>query len=291
MTLKRAIFTISPGRSGQASLSELLKAAVPDAFVAFEEPQVRRILPGVFGDIERRIRRRFFETHELLGRGKVLGAFDAGDTAALSGFAKDRYTWLQRRMRAMGVEVYIDVSKHFLHGLHTETVKLLIQSNELERPIQTIRLVRDPVGNMRSYLNRKKTYTMDYGRTDGPNNELILPQETLSKGALYLHAWCETYLRGERLVREFGLPAPIEIATGALSHPDKVEELLTQLDVPHNPVPAMGPKNTNIGSGYGQTAVTEEDVETFERFRDSLSPDIVSRLPAIFGYDARRKYF
>ena len=75
------IFTVTAGRSGQGTLTDLLRRHVPSCYPAFEEPAVYRRLPAVLGNYERRFRRRFVETHELLGRGRVLTAFDRGDDA------------------------------------------------------------------------------------------------------------------------------------------------------------------------------------------------------------------
>jgi hypothetical protein len=82
------IFTVTAGRSGQALLTNLLRQHVPGCFPAFEKPSINRHLPGFLGDMERQFRRRFVETHELLGRGQVLTAFDQGDDAYLEKIAR-----------------------------------------------------------------------------------------------------------------------------------------------------------------------------------------------------------
>ncbi len=77
----RYIFTITTGRSGQSSLTDLLNRSVPGCLAIFEGQSVYPTLPRFLGDLERRFRRRFVETHELLERGRVLPAFDAGALA------------------------------------------------------------------------------------------------------------------------------------------------------------------------------------------------------------------
>ena len=68
-------FTVTAGRCGQATFTELVNRAVPGVLALHEEPHVRPLLPRFLGDLERQFRRRFVETHELLGRGAVLDAF------------------------------------------------------------------------------------------------------------------------------------------------------------------------------------------------------------------------
>jgi hypothetical protein len=276
------VFTISPGRSGQASLAAHLERCLEDTFVAFEEPQVRPILPGVLGDVERGFRRRFVETHELLGRGGVLRAFERGDDAALRRFARARHDWLMRRMRRRGAVHYVDISKHFLHGLHVHALDFI------EADVRAIRLIRDPILNMRSYLNRRKNLRLDYSPPDAAANELRLAPAGLSPGEVYLHAWAETYLRGARLVAEHGLPEPIDLATEQLSDTAVLTAFLARLGIPHRAQPALPPQNTNLQGGYGQTQIGQADIDTFWRFRDRLSEEQLARLPIGPDYDPAR---
>jgi len=180
-------------------------------------------------------------------------------------------------MTKRGQQTYIDISKHFLHGLHRPTLERLRVRGDW--PVRMIRLVRDPIQNMRSYLNRNKDVRLDYGATDGRFNELQLDPSHLSKGEVYLHAWCETYLRGARLVAEFDLPPPETIATWQLSDPIAVEGLLDRLGLPHGPVPALPAQNTNTDGGYRETRVSDADLETFERFMGKVPSDLRQRLP------------
>lgn len=273
------VFTISPGRSGQGSLAACLSRALTDTFVAFEEPQVRLFLPGFLGHAERRLRRRFIETHELLGRGRVLQAFDRGDEAALRDFARARQDWLDHRMARLGARHYVDVSKHFLHGLHVFALEFL------DTETRSIRLVRDPVANMRSYLNRGKTLALDYGPTDSKGNILQLDPDDLAPGEFYLHAWCETYLRGAAFVEDHGLPKPIDLKTESLSSRDDMADFLKRLGLPYREVVALPPQNTNTEGGYGVTRIGKQDIETFLRFRDRLSVEHLTKLPLDPDYE------
>ncbi len=278
---RRFLFTISPGRSGQESLTRLFEASVVGAFVAFEEPSVRTRLPGRLANWERRFRRRFIETHELLGRGDVLRAFDAGDGEQLEKYAAARLAWIDRQLDRRSASIYIDISKHFLHGLHHPTLAQLKKRGDW--PVSMIRLVRDPVANMRSYLNRNKDISLDYGAPDCPFNELRLDTAELSKGERYLHAWCETYLRGDRLIREFDLAPAETIATDDLSDPTAVGALLDRLGLAHGQVPFLPAQNTNVGRGFRPTETDSKDLETFARFMEKVPHSIRDRLPLSFA--------
>ena len=164
--LSRYIFTVTTGRSGQSSLADLISKHVPGAYAAFEEPQCRPYLAkysGFLGTIERNFRRRFIETDELLGRGRVLSAFANGDEAFLDAVVAKRL----KRIRASGCAIYIDVSKFFARGLHRAFARAVGK-------FDLILLVRDPLKNMRSFLNRGKNFFLDNVSPDAPGNLLRL---------------------------------------------------------------------------------------------------------------------
>ncbi|MBT6116307.1 MAG: hypothetical protein HOH66_00390, partial [Rhodospirillaceae bacterium] len=232
----RLICTAATGRCGEQSLSAFLRHHLPDALVLWEEPQIHPLLPSRLGDVEKRLRRRFVETHELLGRGRVLTAFDAGDDAALDAMARKRLAWLERQAAAAGASVCIDVSKFFIRGLHRPLTRL--------RPnMALIRLVRDPILNMRSYLNRDKDFALDNNDPASPRNELPM-DSAIGPAERYLWSWCEVYLRFDSLVREFGLGPAVEIRTEDLNDAAAMARHLIALDLPPQiPVTALPPRN------------------------------------------------
>ena len=279
----RFIFTVTAGRSGQASLTDLLRRHVPHCLAYFEEPRIEVRLPSALGDLERHFRRRFVETHELLGRGRVLAAFDTGDEAALAGYAAQRLAWIDRHVARHGARLYVDVSKYFARGMHRAIVRA--------RPgVGLIRLVRDPILNMRSFLNRNKSFYLDNNRPDGAHNELRLDPEALTDGELYLWAWCEMYLRYDALVEEFDPSAAVEIRTEDLNDATRMTEHLSALGLEHEPVAVQQAQNTNASGGYGPTAVNRNDVETFERFCDRLPAQAMARIVYFGDYDPRAKF-
>jgi hypothetical protein len=274
----RYIFTVTTGRSGQASLCDLLRTHVPGCYAAFEEPAATPVLPGVLGDFERRFRRRFIETHELLGRGRVLTAFEEGDEAYLDGIVRKRLRMAEGRLAAHGASIYIDVSKYYARGLHRAFARAL-------PGLSLIRLVRDPIRNMRSFLNRDKNFRLDNSPPDAASNCLRLDSSGMQKGELYLWAWCEMYLRFERLVEEFKIKRSVEVRTEHLADPRRIDAALTALNLPHTTIATAPPRNTNVELGYGATSVTKDDVVLFERFLRRIPADIRRRIAYFNTYD------
>ena len=273
----RFVFTVTPGRSGQASLAELVSRCCAGVDAAFEEPQVRPVLPGALGAVERHLRRRFLETHELLGRGDVLRAFAAGDEAALERHARRRHGWMLRR--AAGKDVFFDVSKYFIRGMHRQLAALA------GRP-SIVFLVRDPVLNMRSFLNRAKVFRLDNNSPADRANVLRMPADMDPPG-LYLWAWAEGYLRGLRLVAERGLDAPVVIRTPDLVDAGAMSAHLAALALPCARVETRPAINTNRSQGHGATTAMRADAEAFERWRDAVPPALWDELEFMRGYDPR----
>ncbi len=283
MTTRRLYFTVTAGRSGQASLTEMLQKSVPRVLALFEEPQIHPLLPRILGDIERRLRRRYVETHELLGRGEVLRAFERGDDTALDRFASRRLAWIDNQVKRHDAEICVDVSKYFARGMHRAIARA--------RPdIGLIRLVRDPILNMRSFLTRSKNFNLDNVLPDCGFNELCMDADSLSSGEMYLWAWCEMYLRYDRLVEEFGLTPAVEIRTEDLDDPSALAAKFSVLGLPFEKIEATPPRNTNISQGHGETIVHVDDIEMFERFRDRLPADLRNRISYFDDYDPRARF-
>ncbi len=281
--MTRYYFTVTAGRSGQASLTEFLNRSTPRCLALFEEPQVHPVLPRFLGDLERRLRRRFVETHELLGRGAVLTAFARGDEAALDRFAARRLAWIDRQVARNNAEIFVDVSKYFARGLHRAIARA--------RPdIGVIRLVRDPILNMRSFLARNKDFSLDNVAPDCARNELRLDPGSLNDGEMFLSAWCEMYLRHDRLVAEFDLSPAVEIRTEDLNDPKALGLKFSALGLPFGTIDAAPPRNTNASQGRGETIVRADDIETFERFRDRLPAEIRNRISYFDDYDPRARF-
>ena len=223
------VYVVSAGRSGQASLSKILRQAYPNSYVAFEEPQIKYLLPRCLSWPERKFRRQFIETDELLGRGKVLTAFARNDHEKLRHYGLQKYDWLEKKMKERGSNICFEVNKHFIHGLHHGMAPVIKSNHRL------VSLVRDPLLNMRSYLNRNKDFYLDNGATDCEFNEIIIHPSKLTKGQLYLHAWCECYLRAEKFASKHGIKNHV-LYTHDLTNLKKIYEFLTSLGFLFEPV-------------------------------------------------------
>ena len=269
---KTIILVVSPGRSGQASFSSVLEQAFPSAYVAFEEPQIDYILPKKLSFLERKFRRKFLETDELLGRGKVLKAFENSDFKKLQTYGDAKVDWLLRKMHQKNANVAFEVNKHLLHGLH------IGMQNTPNIEFKMIELVRNPLNNMRSFLNRNKNFYLDNSPPDCVNNELIISREGLTKGQLYLHAWCECYLRARRFCKHKGIEL-LSIRSSDLENPKIVRNLLEKLSIPISRLENFDKINTNSVLGYGKTVVTKKDVSDAELFWRKIPNEIAANLP------------
>lgn len=274
---ERFVFTASTGRCGEASLTEVLRRHAPLVYPGFEEPQVRPILPSILGTAERHFRRRWVETDALLGRGATLRAAARGDAAFLERVAARRLEMARTRMRRTGARIYFDISKFFVRGLHQGFTRLL-------PGFDLVLLVRDPVENMRSYLNRHKVFAKDSLLPSDPSNLLCLTDCDLAPGELYLWAWFETYLRYLVLCDDARVRRSAMLRTEHLSDPARVGEFLSALDLPHAPVGRVPPQNTNVTAGHGPTQVSDDDRRLFERFLARVPQQVVERIGYLDGY-------
>ncbi len=275
-------FTVVAGRSGQSTLTEILRRYVPSCYPAFEEPAPNLLLPGGLGRLEYRFRRRFVETNELLGRGKVLWAFEVGEDDYLEQVAKRRLNMIQRALQRHRTSIYFDVSKFFARGLHRGFRRLLPK-------IGLLRLVRDPVANMRSFLNRSKHFRLDNSLPEAASNILRLDSHDMSLGELYLWAWCEIYLRFDHMIEGGGVSRWAELRTERLDDSSHVESVLHELGLDFLPVQPVGYLNTNIDQGFRETRVDNDSIIIFERFMSRLSSRWLDRISYFNGYDPRAR--
>jgi len=275
---RRYIFTVVAGRSGQAFLTHVFRSHVPNCYPAFEEPQVNNVLKGFLGNFEHRFRRKYVETNELLGRGKVLIAYEEGDTEYIEKIASKRIQSINKIMDKTDSNLYVDVSKFFARGLHKGFLEILPE-------ISLILLVRDPITNMRSFLNRKKNFYLDNNRPESGSNLLRLDSTDMEKGELYLWIWCELYLRFNQMVNSKKVARHIEIRTERLDENSYLEDALDKLEVEHSTIEKHSHLNMNVSKGFGETKVTEADFATFKRFMNRLPNDTRSQLTYFNDYE------
>jgi hypothetical protein len=275
---ERFIFTVATGRCGQSSLTELVEHHVPDCCAAFEAPDIKPLLPPPLDAYERWFRRKFIETHELLGRGKVLTAFEQGDDGFIETVAAKRLRMIRKDLKLRGVSIYFDISKFFARGLHRGFAKAIGR-------FAVVNLVRDPIRNMRSFLNRDKSFRLDNNLPDARSNILRLPSSELSPGEHYLWAWCELYLRFEEMRQLDQVTHAVEIRTEDLVKPQKMNAAFDALELAHSPVVARPPSNTNTQRGLPETRISVDDIRLFERFADRIPALLYDRIVYLRDYD------
>jgi hypothetical protein len=275
---RRYIFTCTAGRSGQNTLAKLLSSHVPGCYAAFEEPKATPVLPRALGDLEKRFRRKFIETHELLGRGKVLTAYEKSDIDYIDSVAERRMRKIAKQLRRHDAHIYVDISKYFARGLHLGFARQV-------PAMGLILLVRDPLMNMRSFLNRNKDFYLDNSAPNAPNIILQLDPSSMEKGELFLWAWCEMYLRYSQLLENLNIKRAVEIRTEDLNDAGKMNQAFDLLGLEHTPVEVGIRLNSNKDSRAGITRVGKGDIRLFEQFVNRLPPSMLERIPYLRDYD------
>lgn len=277
--MSRYIFTVTAGRSGQNTLSNILDNHLRNSYVAFEEPQINYIFRGRLADFERAFRRKFIETHEMLGRGKILTAFVGDDVDYIYRISRKRMNLINNKMEKNGDQLYVDVSKYFARGLHLGFQAILPK-------FSLIHLVRDPILNMRSFLNRNKNFYLDNNSPDADNNLLKLNSQNMKLSDLYLWAWCEMALRYEKMKKMSCVENYVEIYTNQLNNPGYINRCLDDLGLVHDRVQKNKIRlNTNSGSGYKKTEIQQVDVEMFESFMKKVPNRVLQKIPYLREYD------
>jgi hypothetical protein len=276
--MRKYIFTVTTGRSGQSTLANLFENHVKDSYVAFEEPNINYYFKGNLSNIERKFRRKFIETHELLGRGKILNSFVNGDIEYIESISRKRIDRIDKAVKKNEF-IYIDISKYFSRGLHLGFQQFLPK-------FSLIHLVRDPILNMRSFLNRNKNFYLDNNLPSAKCNQLIMNQKNMDLSDLYLWAWCEMALRYESMKKLECVDIGVEIRTDQLNNPDYIAQCLDSLGLAHDKIKENDVRlNTNIKSGHKKTDITKFDIYKFEKFIDKVPNDILNKINYLKFYD------
>jgi len=277
--MRQYIFTITTGRSGQETLTQLIKDNIDSGYVAFESPQVECFFKGKLSNFEKIFRRKFVETHELLGRGKVLTAFADNNALYIQNIVKKKLNTINREMKKNDDQIYVDVSKFFARGLH-------IGFQEILPTFSLIHLVRDPIENMRSFLNRDKNFYLDNNAPDANSNILKMSVKNMCKHDLYLWSWFEMALRYEFMKCSKQVDKYVEIHTDKLNDCDYINQCLDAVNIKHTIVKNTSIKlNTNIDSGYKKTKVSMSDIKKFENFVDKVPSKFLDKIQYLKTYD------
>ena len=256
---KNFIFTVTTGRSGQATLHKILKKFTLNCYSEFEAPNIDTILPFFLGDLEKKIRRKFIETNELLGRGKVITAYENNNIDYIIKIAKRRLALIEKKMENLQVDCYFDVSKFYIRGLYKGF-------NSMLNSISLVFLVRDPLLNMKSFYNRKKNFLLDNSIPSAKSNLLRIDMKDLSKKELYLWAWAEIFLRYKKIAKSKNISRAIIFKTEDLHSPKKIKRLFNFLNIKHSCIGTTKKINTNAESGITNTIIEKDDLNLLKDF-------------------------
>ena len=281
---KKYIFTVTNGRSAQASLSKILSESVKDSYVTFEEPQVNTFFSGFIGDFERKFRRTFIETHELLGRGEVLTSYKNGDYDFIDYIANKRLRSINNFMKLSNKNVYIDVSKYFSRGLYYSYMRSFDK-------LSLIHLVRDPIANMKSFVNRNKVFLLDNNLPDEKSNILTLDSSNLQREEFYLWSWIETYLRYEKLKKYSNIESYTEVRSEKIDDTCYMRHKLDDLNIEYEDIFKLPNRiNTNIQKGFQETVVSKDDILSFYKFLEKVPNNLLKLIPYLDDYDPYAVY-
>ena len=78
---------------------------------AFEEPNINFILPKPFNNIEKQFRRKYIETDELLGRGKIITAYQNKNFKYIERIASIELRKISKYAKKENDNIYFDISK------------------------------------------------------------------------------------------------------------------------------------------------------------------------------------
>ena len=142
--------------------------------------------------------------------------------------------------------------------------------NQLLKCLSLVFLVRDPLINMKSFLNRNKNFFIDNSSPSAKNNLLKFHLEKFSIAELYLWAWSETFLRFHKIAKSKNVLKSIIFRTEDLDSPDKVTNLLDFLEIKHIKIRKIEKLNTNQDLGLMKTFIIREDINLLESFLDKI---------------------
>ena len=268
--IEKYIFTVTVGRSGQSTLYDILQKHSYRCLSAFEAPNIIPNFTGFLGDIEKRFRRKFIETDELLGRGKILRAFEKDQHKYIEYIAKKRIMSIEKQAKKTGANIYFDISKFYARGIH-------IGFNNILEEFSLVFLVRDPLLNMISFVNRNKNFFLDNSFPENNKNMLQMDSSKFDKGEFYLWSWSEMLLRYKNISCSSKVKKSVFINTDDLLEPKKISKILENLGVSHSKIDKVEKKNTNVEQGFNPTLVKSDQVEVLRKF--------ISKIPSNFEND------
>ncbi|MBF0187275.1 MAG: hypothetical protein HQL50_05050 [Magnetococcales bacterium] len=272
------LYTACTGRCGQSSLAAYINTFGKRCFAEVEPPELVYKSHWPLGNWIGLIQRKWILTHELLGRGKALTWYDEDKDALLDRLAQRRHRRVQRLLKSHDADYYIELSKFFIRSYCDATHRIVPDMGALL-------LYRNPLKNARSFVNRKKNFSLDGVMPFFKKACFPIDIDRLSKYQLYLWQWVEIDLRYQRFVEENRIERHSRFRTEDLNDIAQVSDLFDQLGIERTgEITPLQPRNTNLSQGRKATAVLPEDHDAFLQFLEMIPSDIMGRIPHILDY-------
>jgi hypothetical protein len=272
--MSKYIFTVTAGRSGQVSLTEIINKYSLNCHAEVEHPEIHTYFNGRMGLIEHSFRRKFIETNELLGRGKILTSFSNNNVSYIASIAKKKNIIFNGFLEG-DLNIYFDVGKHFSRGLH-------IGFEEILKSYSVVLLVRDPMDNILSFLRRNKDFSRDNNHPSDAMNQFVYIKDSYTQVELYAWMWVETYLRFLSIIKSEKVNSHHIIHTEDLNKKEKIINLFEAIDIEGDFTDFNSVKmNTGI---YNEASLSKKEKLQFLSFVSELPEKIVSQIPMLKKY-------
>ena len=157
------------------------------------------------------------------------------------------------------VNYYFDISKFYARGLYKGI-------NNILDSFSIVFLVRDPLFNMKSFINRNKDFLKDNSLPSAKSNILKMDCSGFLKEEYYLWAWAEIYLRYKSISKLKKINKSIVLRTEDLDSQKKIESFLSRLNITYREIKEIKKTNTNYEIGNKNTVVNKHDLEILENF-------------------------
>jgi hypothetical protein len=268
------VFTVTAGRSGQVSLSEIINKYSINCHAEVEHPEIQTFFKGRLGKYEHNFRRRFIETNELLGRGKVLTSFVDNDINYIASIAKKKETIFNALLKGNS-KIYFDVGKHFARGLH-------LGFDQVLESYSVVLLVRDPMENILSFIRRDKDFYRDNNHPSDLMNQYVFIKDKYTPVELYAWMWVEIYLRFLSMVKSDKINSYYVLHTQDLNKKEKIMDLFEVLGLKGNFTDFKAIKMNTSNSRGASLSTNERD--QFLSFISDLPVKILNKIPILKKY-------
>ena len=272
--MSKYIFTVTAGRSGQVSLTEIINRAAINCHAEVEYPEIKPFYKGVLAKYEYKLRRKFIETNELLGRGNVLISFTNNNITYLADIAKKKKILIDALLGGES-KTYFDVGKHFSRGLH-------LGFDQILESYSLVLLVRDPMENILSFIRRNKDFYLDNNHPSDSMNQYVYIKDRYTPVELYAWIWVETYLRFLSMIKSDKVISYHVLHTQDLNKKAKIMKLFEVLGVKGDFQDFQAIRMNT--SNPHDAPLTNDEKDQFFSFVSNLPIKILNEIPIIKKY-------